>query len=135
MKTDIKILRIMYVIIFIVGFLLFFHYTNEKEVNIENPDYTYEIRNIEEERTGIIYTVDIDEPYSYDTLVAISEEIRSDYNHIYNLEKTEDKVKYFEIMFYYDYEIFYILSNDFTDDETSNTKTKDISEEIKNNEE
>lgn len=113
MKTDIKILRIMYVIIFIVGFVLFFHYTNEKEVNIENPDYTYKITDIEEERTGIVYTVSIDKPYSDDILRQISEEIRDDYNHIYNLEDTGDKVEYFEIVFNYDYEVYRVLSNDY----------------------
>ncbi len=126
MKTDIKILRIMYVIIFIIGFLLFFHYTNEKEVNIKDTDYTYEIKNIIEEKAGITYEINIDEPYSEDILKAISEEIREDYNHIYNLEKPEDKVEYFDIFFYYDYEVYRVLSNNFEQSEK-------ISEEVSEN--
>lgn len=113
MKTDIKILRIMYVIIFIVGFVLFFHYNNEKELNVEETEYTYEITDIEEEKDSIVYTVNIEEPYSDDALKKISEEIREDYNHIYNLKDVGDKVEHFEISFNYDNKVYKVLSNDY----------------------
>lgn len=133
MKTDIKILRIMYVIIFISGFILYFHYANDKEVKVDEPDYKYEIRDIDEEKSGITYSVNINEKYSFDILTTISEQIRNDYNHIYNLEKTEDKAKYFDIFFYYDNEVYYVLTNDYVEknkiNSNSENETKEIEEE------
>lgn len=129
MKTDIKILRIMYIIIFILGFVLYFHYTNNKEVEVnqENKNsYEYEIKDIEEESTGVTYHVNIDKKYSSDILTAISEEIRNDYNHIYNIEKTEDKAEYFNIVFYFEDKIYHTLTNDYVERNSKEEKQEDI---------
>lgn len=110
-KTEVKILRIMYVIIFFAGFLLYFHYTNNSEVNIEEKEFSYEITEIIEGPVSITYKLDITEKYSDDILAKICEEIKQDYNHLYKLEDVNDKVDKFEIIFYLDGKVYQTMTN------------------------
>lgn len=101
MKTEIKLLRIMYAIIIIIGFLLFFYYNNNKSASIETNDYSYDIQNVEEKEDSITYEVSIDKKYSEETLTKICDEIKKDYTKLYKIKDVSDKVSNFDITFYY----------------------------------
>lgn len=111
MKIEIKILRILYVIIFIIGLLLFFYYNNNKTIDT-NDDYSYDIKNVEEKEDFVKYEVDIGEKYTEDTLIKICNEIKTDYTKLYKIKDVSDKVSNFDIIFYYDDKEYKEFGND-----------------------
>lgn len=111
MKSEIKILRILYFIIIIIGFLLFFYYQNNNTIEIENENYNYEIKNIEENKDFVEYEINVDTKYSDEILVKICNEIKEDYIHLYKINEVTDKVDTFNIKFYYRNELLKEFGN------------------------
>lgn len=111
MKYEIKLLKVCYIVIIVVGFLLYFYYTNNKENEIVTPNYSYEIININETNNKVTYEVNITAQYKDDILKEISEEIKTDYEHLYQLNDVNEKVKEFDILYYYENKLYKEVTN------------------------
>lgn len=104
-KMDIKILRILYAIIIILGFVVFFYYQNNQTFD-NSENYKYTITNIKELENEIYYEVNIDNKYNEEILVKICEEIKQDYIHLYKINEVYEKVNIFDIKFYYNNKLY-----------------------------
>jgi hypothetical protein len=110
-KLDIRILKILYAVIFVVAFILYFDYTNSKTATMEDTGYAYTIKSVSEETDEVNYEVTITTKYDDDTLFKICNEIKEDYINLYHINDVNEKVDNFNIKFYYDDKVYKEISN------------------------
>ena len=105
MKTEIKVLRILYALLFIVFLIIMYEYTNTKKDDNAST-LSYEILSVNEQYDAttkkdiVLYEIKV--PSDSSDLSGIKTELVENYKKTYSISNIEDKVKQFTITFYHD---------------------------------
>lgn len=111
-KTELTILKILYIVLFVLALLLIINYESLSKNKEMKNTFSYEILDIVETNTTATYKIELDKEYSKEILEKIVYRMEQDYIKIYDLNSVTDKVEDFIIEFYINDELYIIHQNE-----------------------